>query len=76
MIRLAESDVRHFLMGIKPNQFLVYGHTHYPTDYFNPGDSIPKTVANTGCWGIGEDEEFWYLEIEGDEVYNRVYKSG
>lgn len=56
------SDVRHFLIGIRPEEFLIYGHTHRP--YID----TTNRVANTGCWGVGDEgtdgKNFSYLEIE------------
>lgn len=68
MEELARSNVRNFLLGMKPNQFLIYGHTHYPTNH--PGDIKFENVANTGSWGVGEDRKYWYVKIEDGKVYN------
>jgi len=59
---LAEADTKHFLLDIRPEHFLVYGHTHYP--YINN----EKKVANTGSWGFGDEKKFCYMEIVDDKV--------
>lgn len=62
---LAESDARHYMFGIKKDQYLIYGHTH---DVYVDRD---KKVANTGCWGVQDDpknKKFLYLEIIDDDV--------
>ena len=60
--KLAEAESKHFLLDIRPEQFLVYGHTHHP--YINE----EKKVANTGSWGLGDQKKFWYMEIVDDKV--------
>ena len=60
IMELAEAETRHYLFGIRPEQFLVYGHTHVP--YVNP-DGM---VANTGSWGFGDKRTCDYLEIIDD----------
>jgi UDP-2,3-diacylglucosamine pyrophosphatase LpxH len=62
---IAESDARHYMFGIKKDQYLIYGHTH--DAYVDEN----KSVANTGCWGIQdkpENRKFLYLEIIDDDV--------
>lgn len=71
MEKLAESDIRHLLLEMETNQFLVYGHTHYPTSHLDP--TAPKNVANAGSWGFGEDNKLCYIEIKDDEVYNKEF---
>ncbi|MBN1133805.1 MAG: hypothetical protein JXA38_02570, partial [Methanosarcinaceae archaeon] len=58
IMELAESETRHFLFGITPKQFLVYGHTHVPYVKRN------RMVANTGSWGFGDEMKCHYLEID------------
>jgi UDP-2,3-diacylglucosamine pyrophosphatase LpxH len=41
---IAISQARYMLIGMKPDEGLVYGHTHRP--FINKG----RTVANTGSW--------------------------
>ena len=58
--KLAKSNVRHFLFGIKPEEFLIYGHTH--RQYVD----MENRVANSGCWGTEDNNEFTYIEIIDD----------
>lgn len=55
--KLAESNVRHLLFGIRPEEFLIYGHTH--KQYVN----MKNRVANPGCWGTEDSNEYTYIEI-------------
>ena len=41
---IAISQARYMLIGMKPDEGLVYGHTHRP--FINK----ERTVANTGSW--------------------------
>jgi UDP-2,3-diacylglucosamine pyrophosphatase LpxH len=62
---IAESDSRHYMFGIKKDQYLIYGHTHEA--YVDKA----KKVANTGCWGIQNDSKnknFLYVKIIDDNV--------
>jgi len=62
---IAASDSRHYMFGIKKDQYLIYGHTH--NAYINKA----KRVANTGCWGIqnnSKDKYFLYVKIMDDNV--------
>lgn len=62
---LAESDARHYMFGIKKDQYLIYGHTH--DAYLDKG----KKVANTGCWGVQDDpknKKLLYIKIIDDDV--------
>ena len=47
---IAVSEARYILLGMKPNEILVFGHTHRP--FINK----ETTVANTGSW-IDEVDE-------------------
>jgi UDP-2,3-diacylglucosamine pyrophosphatase LpxH len=47
---IAVSEARYILLGMKPNEILVFGHTHKP--FINK----ETTVANTGSW-IDEVDE-------------------
>lgn len=62
--KLAEAETRHYLFGIRPEQFLIYGHTHHPYK------DIPNSVANTGSWGfvdpMDHKKKYSYIEIIGD----------
>ena len=61
----ATSMGKYFLLGMKPDERLVFGHTHGP--FINE----EKTVANTGSW-IDELEEKKYqnsyVEINNGEM--------
>ncbi len=61
---LAKAETRHYLFGIRPEQSLIYGHTHHP--YVD----IPNNVANTGSWGfvdpMDHKKKCSYIEITGD----------
>ena len=62
---IAGSDARHYMFGIKKDQYLIYGHTH---EAYLDKDT---KVANTGCWGVQtnqKDKEFLYIEIIDDDV--------
>lgn len=62
---IAESDARHYMFGIKKDQYLIYGHTHAAYVDMN------RSVANAGCWGVQEkpdNRKFLYLEISDDDV--------
>lgn len=51
--KFATSQGKYFLLGMKPDERLVFGHTHGP--FINE----EKTVANTGSW-VNELEEKKY----------------
>lgn len=59
---LARAKTRHFLLSIRPEQYLIYGHTHHP--YVEEENK----VANTGSWGFGEEKKLDYIEIIDDVV--------
>ena len=62
---LSLSNGKNFLLGMKPDETLVFGHTHEP---FHEKD---KKVANTGSWINDIDEEYQqnsYLEIINGEI--------
>lgn len=63
--KFATSVGKYFLLGMKPNERLVFGHTHGP--FINE----EKTVANTGSW-IDELKEKQYqnsyVEISNGEM--------
>ncbi len=67
----ATSNGKNYLLGMKPNEKLVYGHTHRP---FITDD---KTVANTGSWiNELEDKNYQnsYVEIEDGEMELKFFK--
>lgn len=67
----AISSGKNYLLGMKPNETLVYGHTHRP---FITED---KTVVNTGSW-INEledkDQQNSYVEIIDEEMELKFFK--
>ena len=65
---LAGAKTRHFLLSIRPDQYMIYGHTHvaYVDD--------KNMVANTGSWGFGEDRGLEYIEIIDDKVELKEFK--
>lgn len=62
IMELAGADTRHFLLSIRPDQYMIYGHTHEA--YVDNR----KKVANTGSWGFGKDKRLEYIEITNDKV--------
>jgi UDP-2,3-diacylglucosamine pyrophosphatase LpxH len=69
--KLANSRSKGFLLGMKPEEILVFGHTHDP--YINK----TKTVANTGSWvNELEDEKYQnsYLEINNGNMELKFFK--
>ncbi|WMW21181.1 UDP-2,3-diacylglucosamine diphosphatase [Methanolobus mangrovi] len=65
---LAGAETRHFLLSIRPDQYLIYGHTHHA--YVEDKNK----VANTGSWGFGEDKKLEYIEITDDKVELKEFK--
>ncbi|WMW25037.1 hypothetical protein RE474_13295 [Methanolobus sediminis] len=59
---LAGSDTRHFQLHMRPEQYLIYGHTH--DAYVDDG----RRVANTGSLGFGDEHKLEYIEIIDDKV--------
>ncbi len=69
---LAVSNGKCFLLGMKPHEKLVFGHTHRP---FISND---KRVVNTGSW-IDELErkeyQNSYVEIDKGEIELKFFKT-
>lgn len=69
--KFATSPGAYLLLGMNPNERLIFGHTH------RPFVSYDNTVANTGCWT--NDKELlkkWqntYVEIINGDIYLRKY---
>lgn len=67
----AKSQGAYLLLGMKPGECLVYGHTH------RPFITMDNRVANTGCWTNDKEiSEKWrntYVEIIDGDVYLRKY---
>ena len=71
IFKLANSKVKGFLLGMKSNEILVFGHTHEP--FINK----EKTVANTGSWvNELESEEYQnsYIEIDDGDMELKFFK--
>jgi UDP-2,3-diacylglucosamine pyrophosphatase LpxH len=67
--RLAVSGTAHLILGMNPDQRLVFGHTHRP--FINKA----KTVANAGSW-VTENDLTWfntYVKIEGQSMELKRY---
>jgi UDP-2,3-diacylglucosamine pyrophosphatase LpxH len=65
MRALAASKGRYFLLGMHPEEYLVYGHTH------DPYVSADGMVANTGCWfdeQNGRRHRNTYVRIEDGKM--------
>ncbi|RZN38387.1 MAG: hypothetical protein EFT35_04875 [Methanophagales archaeon ANME-1-THS] len=66
---LAISKGRYLLLGMKPNEKLVYGHTHRP--FINK----ERTVANTGSWvaELSKKSQNWYLMIADGQMELKAF---
>lgn len=65
IMEFAVSTGKSFLLGMKPNERLVFGHTHRP--FINE----EKTVANTGSWVDelkSKDEQNSFVKISNGEM--------
>lgn len=71
IFKLANSNAKSFLLGMKPNEILVFGHTHEP--FINN----QKTVANTGSW-VNEleskEHQNSYVEINNGNMELKFFK--
>ena len=69
--KFATSIGKYFLLGMKPDERLVFGHTHGP--FINK----EKTVANTGSWIDELKEKKYqnsYVEINNGEMQLKFNK--
>lgn len=70
---LATSQSKYFLLGMKPDEILIFGHTHGP--FIND----ENTVANTGSW-VNElkQKEYQnsYIEINNGEMELKFWPKG
>lgn len=66
----AQSQAAFLMLGMHPEDCLVYGHTHYP--YIN----AEGTVANTGswCYDCPGDRQFTYVKIENGGMCLRSFE--
>lgn len=68
---LANSKGKNFLLGMKPDEILVFGHTHDP--FINKN----KTVVNTGSWVNELDSKEYqnsYVEISEGNMELKFFK--
>ena len=68
--RLATSGGAYLVLGMKPGEKLVYGHTH------RPSINEKKTVANTGSWvdeGPADRPRNTYVTIEDGRMELKVF---
>lgn len=71
--KFAESKGAYMLLGMRPDEKLVYGHTHKPS--IN-GD---RTVANTGCWvneTANEQPQNTYVKISSGQMELKRFEEG
>jgi UDP-2,3-diacylglucosamine pyrophosphatase LpxH len=68
--KLAVSSGKNFIFGIKPNERLIFGHTHGP--FINK----EKTVANAGSWTMELQSEYQnsYIEIVDGNIELKFFK--
>lgn len=69
---LSNSKAKSFLLGMKPDEILVFGHTHDP--FINNN----KTVVNTGSWvNELESKEYQnsYVEISDGNMDLKFFKT-
>ncbi len=71
--KLAISTGKSFILGMKTDEILVFGHTHGP--FINK----EKTVVNTGSWVnelINTEYQNSYVEIENGIINLKFFKPG
>ncbi|MDH3677607.1 MAG: metallophosphoesterase [Nitrosopumilus sp.] len=61
---------RSFFLGMKPEEFLIFGHTH------KPFCNIEKKVANTGSWVGDGDKVNTFVQIDSEKVELKQWKDG
>lgn len=66
----AVSEAAYILLGMKPREKLVFGHTHRPFITKN------KNVVNTGSWvdELSKDAQNSYVEISNGEMMLKFFK--
>jgi len=68
---LAQSpEVRSIFLGMEPDEFLLFGHTH------RPFCEIGKKVANTGSWVGKGDDVNTFVQISSGKVELKQWKEG
>lgn len=60
--RLASSKARTVYLGMEPDEFLIFGHTH------NPFCDQENRVANTGSWRREPCDHYSFIEIDDGNV--------
>nr|HPR67434.1 hypothetical protein [Methanothrix sp.] len=68
---LAKSGSRTVYLGMGTDEFLIYGHTHIPTEREGGGNKY--RVANVGSWNKTPCEEYRYLVIRDGVVKPEVW---
>ncbi len=69
--KIAVSTGKNFIFGMKPDERLIFGHTHGP--FINKD----KTVVNAGSWTNelkNKDYQNSYVEIENGKIELKFYK--
>jgi len=68
--KLAVSTGKSFILGMKPDERLIFGHTHGP--FINK----EKTVANAGSWTMELQSEYQnsYIEIVEGNIELKFFK--
>lgn len=69
----AVSPAAYVLLGMKPEERLVFGHTHKP--FINKAG----TVANAGSWideGLSKELQNAYVKISGGKMELKVFNEG
>jgi hypothetical protein len=64
----AVSRSAYILLGMKPNENLVFGHTHRP--FINK----ERTVANTGSWVKELSSQNTYIDISEGKMELKIFK--
>ncbi len=65
--RLASSQARTIYLGMEPDEFLIFGHTH------SPFCDTKNRVANTGSWGKEPCDHYSFIEIEDGVVRQKRF---
>jgi len=71
IIKFANSKSKGFLLGMQPDEILVFGHTH------DPYLASDGTVVNTGSWVHELEKEYQnsYLEIKDGNIELKFFAS-
>ena len=66
---LAKSTSRTVYLGMKTNEYLIYGHTH------KPFVDDENRVANVGSWNKSPCDEYRYMVIRDGKVTPQVWRA-